>query len=275
ILHTLDRRPLQVLALDGRRAAVMFAPEAGGQPWVSTVDGGASWQQSGLDQSMAMTAMRAEGGKFVVYGVGVADGAAMAMASADAADWAPAPAPPGRLTECTAQGCLLPGGWAQMAEAKTQAWALPASADGEVATSWAASGDAFCQVANGRLDCTVAHEPWTHAAAVPAEVDYRLLQPSSWLAPELPGDNHDGTVLLRVVVGADGKLRSIQPLGANWGDLGAAVVKGLKPWHFAPVAVAGAPAEVVATIPYLAVASGNIDGVDASAPRVTNACCEP
>jgi|GEM_PF-5867822 len=270
ILHTLERRPMQVLALDGKRAAVLFAAENVSQPWVSTSDGGKSWQMSGLDQSMTLTSMRNEAGKFVVYGVGK-DGTPQAMASSDAASWDPAPAPLGAYRECTEQGCLLPGGWAQLDGAKPQAWQLP---EGESAVSWAASGDAFCQVASSKLDCTIAREAWTKPAAVPAEVDFRSVQVANWLAPELPGDNHDGMVMVRVVIGADGKLKSIQPLGGEWGDLGEAVVKGIKPWHFAPVTVAGAAAEVATTIPYIAIAKGDIDGVDASAPRATNGCCE-
>src|SRR6185437_3351151 len=273
ILHTLERRPMQVLALDGKRAAVLFAPESGAQPWISTADGGKSWQMSGLDQTMTLTSMRSEAGKFLVYGVGK-DGSPQAMASADAASWDPAPAPLGVYTLCTDQGCLMPGGWAQLDGAKPLAWQLPNAAEGEIAVSWAASGDAFCQVANSRLDCTVARAAWTKPAPMPTEVDFRTLQAANWLAPELPGDNHDGMVMVRVVVGADGKLKSIQPLGGEWGDLGAAVVKGLKPWHFAPVTVAGIAAEVVATIPYIAIAKGDIDGVNASAPRITNACCQ-
>ncbi|MGH3183615.1 MAG: WD40/YVTN/BNR-like repeat-containing protein, partial [Streptosporangiaceae bacterium] len=159
ILHGLNRRVLAVSVLDEKRAAVLFAAEDGHQPWASTVDGGKTWQQSGLDQVMTLTGMRAAEGKFWIYGKSKADNSPVAMTSSETANWDNAPAPFLPYSSCTAQGCQVPGGWAQIAAGQTTLWQLPAPPAQVAATSWAASNDTsnatFCEVGDDRLYCTL------------------------------------------------------------------------------------------------------------------------
>ncbi|MGH9479262.1 MAG: energy transducer TonB [Terriglobales bacterium] len=276
ILHTFNRRILAVAILDAQRAAVLFAPEEGGQPWASSTDGGKSWSQSGLDQQMQLTGMRAAGGKFWIYGASKADGSPMAMSTADAVNWTTEPAPPAVFSRCTAEGCLAPGGWADLAGGTAKFLALPPlPAEGAI-TAWAAADGRVCALGGGRLYCTAAQAgawPTAGAAAAPLVVDYRDLHVTGYQPLELPASNHDGIVSVRLAISAEGRVTSEQVEAAEYGDLAASALKGLKLWRFAPVESGGKAVAAVVTIPYWFLPNGNVPMTHPGQPSAVNACC--
>lgn len=216
------------MAVEGQNDAMFLV---GGNRLVITRDGGRSWQAMAFGGKAQWTGLGTVAGKYRLYGVWQGQPGAAATPSKSASAIA---AVPWDDSDCTQQGCLVSGGWADRGGGH---WSWPDDVAHPLTGRWAVVGDSACRVSDVlrcRLGRTplAAPTPVSNRAGVVKRLCLHCPAPAYPRCLALRGCT--GGVLLKVLIGDRGAVAAALVIGADGPELAQAARAGVLKWKFAP-----------------------------------------
>lgn len=198
-----------------------------------TRDGGRTWQDMPFGGKANWSGLGAAAGKYRLFGSW--DGAIPGMLRGSRA--APtASASPWEPYRCNPQGCLVSGGWADLNGGH---WAWPEDAAHPLTGKWDVAGDVACRVSDV-LRCRVGRTA-LKPPPPPAKAESSVPDPLCVHCPDPPFPpcralralrTCVGRVLLRCLIGADGRVHAIILAGAQGAGLAEAAMQAVRNWRF-------------------------------------------
>lgn len=256
----MDGEVIQVGALDAQHAVVLFAANKGEpQPVIATASSGRSWIQSSFPSQWTWTSVRADAHGYSLYGDYQNTGAEAARAMASSPDglhWTLGKAPGEDYSDCTRQGCLIPGGWADLTRATPQLWQVPDDRAYPMTDAWASAGQVFCRV-SAQLRCRVGLQAWRASPALddlPKHLSGSLTAARCQTCPgpqypEAARYRHrQGMVALHGLMDKNGRLRELTVRAAPSAELAQAALAAVSGWVYHPLLDNGQPREVETSI---------------------------
>lgn len=251
--------PIAIAALDAQHAALLYSfdgepKQPAFQSVLLTTDGGLHWKTTHLDARMQWTSMRVVNGHYWL--VGTQGPSPAATSSAEGTSWQMESSPPDSEDSCTAQGCLLPGGWADLRDTAVHLWQVPHDSSDSSWGSWAATGITFCYVGVA-LHCRKGQESWESR---PSGLHDTSKTPGGVIAalclscppPVFPItarlNHHQGKVVLHALIGPTGTIEQLRVQAAGWAVLAQAAVETVRNWKYQPLLLNGKPVPVDTTI---------------------------
>lgn len=229
------RLNVKLAARDGQHAAALISTTEKAAI-VATSDGGKHWSVTPLDDIWMWTDLRPTEDGYALYGmhdqhvdltpaVGLFGGGA---------GWHLGTAPPVELSGCNRQGCLTPAGWVDL-KVTPEYWQLPKDSDQPLTVAWVAGASSFCRIST-TLRCRTGREPWKVQVEPPVQPSSLVARCRQCPAPLYPPDEHlrreAGDVLLRAMIGADGKMLQVVPISAPTPGFAREAIDSVRRWQF-------------------------------------------
>ncbi|MGN6593065.1 MAG: TonB family protein [Terriglobales bacterium] len=234
---------------------VLDAPAGKAEELLTSSDGGHHFQKFSFAADYEWNALRATATGFTAYGFrGATDfdrGTPAAAAFDQTHGWQLLTGVTEAYDNCTAQGCLLDGGWEDFSGPQPQRWGLPADAEQPLVRTWAAQGDTFCEVSQ-TLRCRSGREPWTKAAPRPPSPGAYHPPCIACGAPRYPVAaryaHRQGKVVIAMMVSAAGTPYDLVLQSASSVSLAESSLSAVRAWLYKPHMVNGRPTAFSATI---------------------------
>jgi TonB family protein len=232
-----------------RRDVAPTVPQPGPEVVAATGDGGAHWELTQPPSAATWKSLWASANSYQLFGT-TAGGQPRSAASSDGVHWTVSPSSlPANFYDCTAQGCLLEQGWAEIAGSKTRLWQVPPDEQEPLTASWAVVGDTFCRV-SASLRCRLGRTPWqrprTALYVAPKDTDFSHFQPPqvTFDADPRVAELHyqdPGRVAFQVLLSADGSLREALVRSTPRAEYVPAALDAVRRWKFKPALRQGKP----------------------------------
>ncbi|MGH9478018.1 MAG: TonB family protein [Terriglobales bacterium] len=241
-----DSDRFDIGAVDGKYAIALL----NGQTVFATSDGGSHWKVFQMPAKLELDALRPSMGTY--WAAGEVSGTSAVLRSADGTTWTAVRESPVSLAQCTAEGCLVGGGWVDLTGAAPQYHAEPTDSGGEVWEQWAAAGGAVCHVSE-QLRCRLdspAQSSWPPLPADKGPGRALKLDCQHCPTPDYPAsalaNREQGTVVIDGAIDAKGRIEQAIVVAATWADMAKVALRAVRAWRWD--AVAGLPGPVSTTI---------------------------